>query len=87
MAKEPKPNGVAPFLDVTSDAWYAEAVAWCYEKGIAVGYDEITFGADDYITQEQFTIMLTKFYSETAKPYTGFSPLATRGWVAHEIYE
>ena len=32
MAGQPEPAGVAPFLDVTSDAWYSKAVAWCHEQ-------------------------------------------------------
>ncbi len=36
-AGQPEPANVAPFLDVTSDAWYAKAVAWAYENGITNG--------------------------------------------------
>ena len=41
---------ISPFLDVTSDAWYAKAVAWAYENKIISGYDSTTFGPDDYVT-------------------------------------
>lgn len=63
MAGKPEPLGVAPFLDVTADAWYAEAVAWAYEQGIILGYDEAAtaFGPNDFVTVEQFEIMISKF--------------------------
>ena len=85
MAGQPEPVGVAPFLDVTSDAWYSKAVAWCYEQGIVVGYDAVTFGPDDYVTEEQFNIMLDKYNGLTAAPYSGISIYATRKWVAWKI--
>ncbi|MDD5944920.1 MAG: S-layer homology domain-containing protein [Clostridia bacterium] len=83
-AGNPEPKDAAPFLDVTSDVWYAKAIAWIYEQGIMLGYDEAatTFGPDDYVTMEQFEIMTAKYNGEAPAPYTGVSPNATRGWVA-----
>ena len=49
-AGKPEPSQISPFLDVTSDAWYAKAVAWAYENKIISGYDSTTFGPDDYVT-------------------------------------
>ena len=77
----PEPQNVAPFLDVTSDAWYAKAVAWAYEQGISVGYGE-TFGPNDYLTTEQFTRMSDIANGKTPADYVGGAPNATRGWVA-----
>ena len=85
MAGNPESSVTAPFLDVTSDAWYADAVAWAYEQGIILGYDSLTFGPDDYVTMEQFEIMIDKYNGETPAAYTGVSSLATRGWVAGKI--
>ncbi|MCD8036792.1 MAG: S-layer homology domain-containing protein [Clostridiales bacterium] len=82
---KPAPEDIAPFIDVTSDAWYADAVAWCYENGIVIGYDYIHYGPNDYLTMEQFCIMLAKYRGEVVPEYTGNSPYATRGWVAYMI--
>ena len=49
------------FLDVDSDAWYAEGVAWAAENGIAGGYGDGQFGPDDNITREQFVVMLWRY--------------------------
>ena len=80
-AGKPEPQNVAPFLDVTSDAWYAKAVAWAYEQGIVAGYGE-TFGPGDALTTEQFTRMNDIATGKTPEVYVGGAPNATRGWVA-----
>ena len=80
-AGKPEPQNVAPFLDVTSDAWYAKAVAWAYEQGIVAGYGE-TFGPGDALTTEQFTRMNDIATGKTPEAYIGGAPNATRGWVA-----
>ena len=49
------------FLDVSSDAWYAEGVTWAVENGIAGGYGDGQFGPDDNITREQFVVMLWRY--------------------------
>ena len=56
----PTPNDVAPFLDVTSDKYYANAIAWANENGIVAGYGD-TFGVGDFITREQFAVMLYNY--------------------------
>ena len=80
-AGQPEPASVAPFLDVTSDAWYAKAVAWAYENGITSGYGD-TYGPDDFVTTEQFTRMNDIANGRTPEVYVGGAPNATRGWVA-----
>ena len=80
-AGQPEPASVAPFLDVTSDAWYAKAVAWAYENGITSGYGD-TYGPDDFLTTEQFTRMNDIANGRTPEVYVGGAPYATRGWVA-----
>jgi len=84
-AGKPEPVNVSPFLDVTGDAYYAKAVAWAYEQGIVLGYDGTTFGPNDFVTTEQFTIMLDKSNGSTPAAYVGGAPNATRGWVAGMI--
>lgn len=46
------------FVDVSEDAWYAEAVAWASESGIVGGYTEEVFGPNNQITREQLAVML-----------------------------
>ena len=86
-AGKPEPSQISPFLDVTSDAWYAKAVAWAYENKIISGYDSTTFGPDDYVTTEQFNLMLDISNGKTPQAYVGGAPNAQRGWVAVKISE
>lgn len=67
---EPQPAGVAPFTDVTSDKYYAKAVAWANENGIVSGYDSDTFGPDDNITREQLASMLYRYAQYKGKDVT-----------------
>lgn len=52
------PAAVERFSDCSADAWYAQAVAWCAEKGYMTGYDEGTFGPADDMTREQLATTL-----------------------------
>ena len=56
----PAPKDVAPFLDVTSDKYYADAIAWASENGIVAGFGD-TFGVGVPITREQFAVMLHNY--------------------------
>lgn len=49
------------YSDISSDAWYAEGIAWAAENGIASGYANGQFGPNDSITREQFAVMLWKY--------------------------
>ncbi|MDR1208863.1 MAG: S-layer homology domain-containing protein [Clostridiales bacterium] len=57
LAGQPK-HRAASFADVSPEAWYAEAVAWASETGVAVGYGDGRFGPEDAITREQLAALL-----------------------------
>lgn len=65
MAGEPEPQGLDSFSDVDRDAWYAKAVAWASEAGVAHGYGEAGtfFGPEDKVTREQLATFLMRFAS------------------------
>ena len=46
-AGSPEPKAMSSFVDVPADAYYAKAVAWAVETGIAAGTSETTFGPDE----------------------------------------
>ena len=60
MTDNPEPNGIAPFLDVTSDKYYAEAIAWANENGVMYGYGE-EFGVGEAVTREDFAAILYRY--------------------------
>ncbi len=53
--------GLSTFTDVSSDKYYAKAIAWAKENNIVNGYDEYTFGPDDVITREQLAAILYSY--------------------------
>ena len=57
----PAQDKTSAFSDVSSDAWYADGVAWAAENGIADGNENGQFGPDESITREQFAVMLWKY--------------------------
>ena len=60
MTDNPEPNGIAPFLDVTSDKYYAKAIAWANKNGVMYGYGE-EFGVGEAVTREDFAAILYRY--------------------------
>lgn len=61
MAGEPGGYPAAPFSDVKKTDWYAAAVAWAVREGITSGISETRFGADSYVTKEQFYTLFERY--------------------------
>ena len=55
------PQAAAAFTDVSSDAWYADAVSWAAGLGLVNGYGNGTFGPSDSITREQLAVLLYNY--------------------------
>ena len=49
-----------PFTDVPKDAWYHDAVAWAWRRGITAGTDATHFSPDAQITRKELVQMLYK---------------------------
>jgi uncharacterized repeat protein (TIGR02543 family) len=58
-------EGGSLFPDVADDAWYATAIRWAVENGVATGYGDGTFGPEDSITREQLVTMLYRYFGGT----------------------
>jgi len=52
---------VTKFKDVSSSAWYADAVAWASAMGIVSGYDAKTFAPNVNINREQLATILYRY--------------------------
>lgn len=57
MEGKPSASG-APFADVSSDRYYAAAVAWASKNGVVSGYDDGTFRPEVLITRQQLATIL-----------------------------
>lgn len=55
------PAGEPTFSDVADGTWYTQAVAWAAEEGIALGYDDGSFGPQDPVTREQLAALLYRY--------------------------
>lgn len=49
------------FVDVASNAYYADAVAWAESKGIVMGVSETEFAPDNKITREQIATIMYRY--------------------------
>lgn len=49
------------FSNVSAEAYYTEAVRWAASLGIAIGYGDGKFGANDPTTRAQMAVMLYRF--------------------------
>lgn len=55
------PQNESPFIDVDSDTWYADAVAWGFENGIISGISKKEFAPNENITREQIATILYRY--------------------------
>lgn len=83
----------AAFTDVPAEQWYANAVNWAVANGIAGGYGNGKFGAENVITREQMAAILYNFakykgYDLSAKGnLTAFTDHAQLGGYASEAMQ
>ena len=63
------PNAVARFSDCSTDAYYAQAVAWCVENGYMTGYSETEFRPSDTMTRQDFVTVLHRMEGKPAVDY------------------
>ena len=57
-AGSPEPKQLSTFGDVPADAYYAKAVAWAVENGVAKGVSETAFAPDTSCTRAQIVTFL-----------------------------
>lgn len=75
-----------PFVDVTEDKWYYDAVAYVYQQGIMVGMSETTFEPNTTVNRAQVVQML---YNLVGQPQvsgdSGFSDIRDGQWYAKAV--
>jgi hypothetical protein len=51
-----------PFTDITdASLWYYDAIKWAADNGIALGFDDGTFGPNINVTREQMAALLYRY--------------------------
>ena len=76
MEGEPAPDGTAFFSDVSSGAWYRDAVLWAAENGVVAGYGGGRFGPGDPITREQLTVILARYADQEGYDLSDWADLS-----------
>ena len=61
MAGEPEVKSAMPFTDVKEGQYYAKAVTWAYENGIAMGMTDTLFAPNCAATREQIVTFLYRY--------------------------
>lgn len=69
-------GGSLPFPDVSSDAYYGQAVAWAVSEDIVTGYDDGRFGPQDPVTREQLAALLYRYAEYMGYPTSGGADLS-----------
>ena len=82
-----------PFADVSADAWYANALRWAYQNGIAAGTSATAFSPNANVTREQMVSFLARYaklagkYEEASADLSKFSDGASVSSYAAESME
>lgn len=73
-----------PFVDVTEDKWYYDAVAYVYQQGIMVGMSETTFEPNTTVNRAQVVQMLYNLEGQVSGD-SGFSDIRDGQWYAKAV--
>ena len=86
VAGSPAPKGTVSFADVSADSYYAKAVAWAEEYGIADGIGGGLFGPDATCTRAQSAVFLYRAAGSPAvNGSAGFSDVAADAYYAQAV--
>ena len=85
-AGSPEPKAMSSFADVSTDAYYAKAVAWAVENGITTGTGDGKFSPDATCTREQAVAFL---YRASGSPAvsggSAFNDVAANAYYADAV--
>ena len=81
FVKEQAQEAVLPFTDVKEGAWYYDAVAYVYDKGMMTGVTDTTFEPDATTTRGMIVTMLYRLEGEPAVDNAAaFADVAAGAW-------
>lgn len=84
-AGSPKSSGSNPFSDVSSDAYYYDAVLWAVENGITSGTSATTFAPNATVTRSQTVTFLYRAAGSPAASDSGFSDVSSDAYYANAV--
>ena len=85
-AGSPEPKAMSSFADVSTDAYYAKAVAWAVENGITTGTGDGKFSPDATCTREQAVAFLYRASGSPAvSGSSAFSDVSANAYYADAV--
>lgn len=81
----PKATKANPFTDVSTNAYYYDAVLWAAEKGITSGTTATTFSPDATLTRGQAVTFLWRANGSPAAPGSSFGDVASNAYYAKPV--
>lgn len=79
------PSGTLPFVDVTPDAWYYDAVGYAYDNGLMNGVAADRFAPDTILTRGMMAAVLANLEGGSATTSAGFSDVNGDEWYADAV--
>ena len=84
-AGSPEPKAMSSFADVSTDAYYAKAVAWAVENGITTGTGDDKFSPDATCTRAQSVTFLFRAIGKLVDSKAEFSDVLTDSYYANAV--
>jgi len=84
-AGSPEPKAMSSFADVSTDAYYAKAVAWAVENGITTGTGDGKFSPDATCTREEAVTFLFRAIGKLVDSKAEFSDVLTDSYYANAV--
>ena len=84
-AGSPEPKAMSSFADVSTDAYYAKAVAWAVENGITTGTGDGKFSPDATCTRAQSVTFLFRAIGKLVDSKAEFSDVLTDSYYANAV--
>ena len=84
-AGSPEPKTMSSFADVSTDAYYAKAVAWAVENGITTGTGDGKFSPDATCTRAQSVTFLFRAIGKLVDSKAEFSDVLADSYYANAV--
>ena len=84
-AGSPEPKAMSSFADVSTDAYYAKAVAWAVENGITTGTGDGKFSPDATCTRAQSVTFLFRAIGKLVDSKAEFRDVPTDSYYANAV--
>ena len=84
-AGSPEPKAMSSFADVSTDTYYAKAVAWAVENGITTGTGDGKFSPDATCTRAQSVTFLFRAIGKLVDSKAEFSDVLTDSYYANAV--